>query len=296
MNMKINIILLILIVLAFESKSQNYIVVGKYKSGDYYHRYTPDTIVIYIPEESYIASFYSFDINNDGVKDFKFELHSPATAMGFQYYYCKISALNNNNVVLGYYDSCFFYSGDYRNKYQIAHAFNFNDTINANAIWTSEVYLIYDDYSITSYSCYGIYSVDTAYIGVRVLVDSLYEYGWIKIAGLRIQPWYPTTLSIGGLACNINNSGIEQIISKNKPVIIYPNPFSLQATIKTERFLKDATLMVYNSFGQQVNQIKNISGQTITLHRENLPSGIYFLRLIQDNKTFLTNKLVITDN
>jgi hypothetical protein len=81
----------------------------------------------------------------------------------------------------------------------------------------------------------------------------------------------------------------------NYSVKIYPNPFSLQTTLQTDKFFKNATLTVYNSLGQIVKEIKNISGQTITLHRDNLASGLYFIRLTEDNKTFATKKIVITD-
>ena len=59
--------------------------------------------------------------------------------------------------------------------------------------------------------------------------------------------------------------------------------------------LNNATLTVYNSFGQAVAQIKNISEQAITLHRDNLASGLYFIRLTEENKTISVDKLVITD-
>ena len=89
-------------------------------------------------------------------------------------------------------------------------------------------------------------------------------------------------------------TGIEE---KNymENISIFPNPFSLLTIIHTDKILNDATLNVYSSLGQQVKQIKNISGQTITLQRDNLPSGLYFIRITQDNKIFATDKLVITD-
>jgi hypothetical protein len=59
--------------------------------------------------------------------------------------------------------------------------------------------------------------------------------------------------------------------------------------------LKDATLTIYNIHGKQVLSIKNISGQTIELQRDNLPGGVYLVRLMQENKVIATNKLVITD-
>lgn len=76
---------------------------------------------------------------------------------------------------------------------------------------------------------------------------------------------------------------------------LYPNPFSLQAILKTEKPLNNATLIIYNSFGQIVKQINNISEQTITLNRDKLISGVYILRLSQDDRALTTSKLIITD-
>jgi len=89
-------------------------------------------------------------------------------------------------------------------------------------------------------------------------------------------------------------SGINEINVDNS-MTIFPNPFSTQTTLHADKILKYATLSVYNSFGQEIKQIKNISGQTITFHRDILPSGLYFIRLTQDNKTIATDKLIIID-
>jgi hypothetical protein len=78
-------------------------------------------------------------------------------------------------------------------------------------------------------------------------------------------------------------------------VNVYPNPFSAETNFQTTENLKNATLTIYNSNGHIVKQIRNISGQTITLSRDNLPSGIYFSRLVQNNILISTSKLVITD-
>lgn len=81
----------------------------------------------------------------------------------------------------------------------------------------------------------------------------------------------------------------------NKSVKIYPNPFFTETTIQTNQVLKSATLTVYNLYGQQVKQIKNISGQTVVLSRDNLANGLYFIRLTQEDKIITADKLVITD-
>lgn len=90
------------------------------------------------------------------------------------------------------------------------------------------------------------------------------------------------------------STGVEEL-SEIKSINVFPNPFSSQTVLQTDNFLFNATLTVDNYLGQTVKQIKNISGQTVVLSRDNLPSGLYFVRLTQDNKVIATDKLVITD-
>ncbi|GIV27554.1 MAG: hypothetical protein KatS3mg027_1368 [Bacteroidia bacterium] len=76
-------------------------------------------------------------------------------------------------------------------------------------------------------------------------------------------------------------------------LIIYPNPFSTQTILQTHKQLADATLTITNIFGQTVEQIKNIYGQRITFSRGNLPCGLYFIRLTEENKTIAVDRLLI---
>jgi uncharacterized repeat protein (TIGR03803 family) len=121
----------------------------------------------------------------------------------------------------------------------------------------------------------------------NLLSDGTFMYGMTYAGGINDS----------GTIFKINPIGMG--IAENNTVIdftIYPNPFSTQTTLQTDEIFKDATLTVYNLFGQTVKQIDNLSGQTIIFHRDNLPSGLYFIRIAQDNKTFSVDKLVITDN
>ncbi|MBI4930842.1 MAG: T9SS type A sorting domain-containing protein [Bacteroidetes bacterium] len=91
---------------------------------------------------------------------------------------------------------------------------------------------------------------------------------------------------------------------------IYPNPFSTQTTLQIDpaqngagNLLHNATLTVYNCFGQTVKQYNNITGNSFTFFRDNLPSGLYFIRLSTPSPSGggtqgggeVTGKLVITD-
>jgi hypothetical protein len=91
-----------------------------------------------------------------------------------------------------------------------------------------------------------------------------------------------------------STSGINEYVNNNS-LTISPNPFTTQTILQTSNPYKNANLTFYNSFGQQVKQVKNISGQTITLYRDNLTRGIYFIRLTEDDKVIATDKLIISD-
>ncbi|MEO6902522.1 MAG: T9SS type A sorting domain-containing protein [Bacteroidia bacterium] len=109
---------------------------------------------------------------------------------------------------------------------------------------------------------------------------------------MRINNQIAWTYSTGS-SCTLTSINKNSIV-ENK-ISISQNPFSTETSLTTTYNLINSTLSIYNSSGQLVKQIKNIFGQTITLHRDNLVSGIYFLRLTQDNKIFAIEKLVITD-
>ena len=90
-------------------------------------------------------------------------------------------------------------------------------------------------------------------------------------------------------------SGINEISEENH-FSVFPNPLINQSTIQTDIFLNSAKLVIYNSMGQLLKHINNISGQTFILQRGNLLSGLYYLRLIQNNQTIATGKLIVADN
>jgi hypothetical protein len=99
--------------------------------------------------------------------------------------------------------------------------------------------------------------------------------------------------SVSVVNCDSSNGVNEQTF--NIKINIFPNPFSAQTTLKTDIPLVNVTLTVDNCFGQTVAQIKNINGQTVVFSRDNLTSGLYFVRLTEENKIIAVDKLVITD-
>jgi hypothetical protein len=87
--------------------------------------------------------------------------------------------------------------------------------------------------------------------------------------------------------------GIVSFDNSNSKSTIYPNPFNTSATIHFSATQKNATLDVFDVCGKKIRTFENISGESFKIERDNLPEGIYFVRLVEDNKVVATEKFVI---
>lgn len=119
-----------------------------------------------------------------------------------------------------------------------------------------------------------------------LIYDNNFLYGMTPNGGLVnagvIFKYYDNTL-------NLEENNLEIVLT------ISPNPFFETTTLHTNIFLNDASLTVYNLSGQKVKKLENISGKTITIHRENLTNGIYLICLTQNGKIIAKKKLVVLD-
>lgn len=76
----------------------------------------------------------------------------------------------------------------------------------------------------------------------------------------------------------------------------YPNPFNNQTTLSIDDIQENLSLNIYNSVGQIVRQIDNLSEGKTIIYRENLEEGIYFFQIKQNNQIISTNKLIVTND
>ena len=83
--------------------------------------------------------------------------------------------------------------------------------------------------------------------------------------------------------------------SSDNVLSVYPNPFSVQTVLQFNTYMQNATLNVSNYLGQTVKQINHASGRSVILHREDLPSGLHFVQVMQDDRVIGTKKLIIID-
>ena len=109
-----------------------------------------------------------------------------------------------------------------------------------------------------------------------------------------------TSLFNSGTTCNYmaryhEDPTLVESVTGNDSMSIYPNPISGQTTLQTNIFCNGATMTLYNSFGQVVQEVNNINGTIINFQRENLSTGLYFIRLENNDKTY-SQRLVISSN
>ncbi len=96
------------------------------------------------------------------------------------------------------------------------------------------------------------------------------------------------------VGCELVTNGSSGISFTHK-LSMFPNPFSSAANLQFPGNMTNAELLIFNAFGQQVKQLKGINGREITLFRDDLPAGIYFLTLYQENIRFASAKFIIID-
>ncbi|MEI6817495.1 MAG: T9SS type A sorting domain-containing protein [Bacteroidota bacterium] len=91
------------------------------------------------------------------------------------------------------------------------------------------------------------------------------------------------------------SNSINEIIFK-KNISISPNPFSTQATLRIEGIKNEhyKTLSVYNVLGMEMQKIEVGNGKEVVINRNNLSGGMYFYKLMDENKTILgLGKMII---
>lgn len=94
----------------------------------------------------------------------------------------------------------------------------------------------------------------------------------------------------GDMYCSsVKKRDIEQNLD------VFPNPFKHNAALHLKKSLKNGTMTLVNTFGQQVFKQINISGNQIFLSRNNLKTGVYIIRIVDEGKLIASKRIVVTD-
>lgn len=231
-----------------------------------------------IPDATPSAT-YPLDLNNDTIIDFLIQFDLGDKVM------CKPQ---NNNV----------YSGNFVGGVHLPWALSASNSICVSlATW----YDANNPGTMAWGTSIGYWVGETnKYLALKLNVGTNTYYGWARLdllptsTSFTIKDYaYESTpnacIQSGQTILGINENSNNDVFS------IFPNPLISSTTIQTIGNLQNATLTIYNSFGQTLKQVKNISGQTVSLSRDNLASGLYSIRLAEENKIIAVKKLIITD-
>lgn len=102
-----------------------------------------------------------------------------------------------------------------------------------------------------------------------------------------------TTAINADITPGCGTTGIESIRNTNDAVTIYPNPFNTNTTVIINDIstVKNCQLTMYNDLGVEVINTLLTKEET-TIDSGNLPSGIYFYKVIQDNKIIQSGHII----
>ena len=89
-------------------------------------------------------------------------------------------------------------------------------------------------------------------------------------------------------------TAVSETYPENR-VSLFPNPFSVETTLKTETLIQNATLTIFDASGQEKTEMVNISGKEVKIQRNGLEPGVYFIRLVQDNKIIAIKPVIVAD-
>ncbi|MEP6647013.1 MAG: T9SS type A sorting domain-containing protein [Saprospiraceae bacterium] len=102
---------------------------------------------------------------------------------------------------------------------------------------------------------------------------------------------YDTSVCLLTFPCT---TGIEDPI-KNEHVRVYPNPFSTETNVYSENHFNDLTIKIFDLRGQMVKQVKHQNGTKISLQRDDLLDGIYFIQLIEGKRNIGIRKVIVVE-
>ena len=126
---------------------------------------------------------------------------------------------------------------------------------------------------------------------VNVLTDGGYVVcGSINFTGPNVSSYVIRTDSLGSTTVGLGEVFDE---SENK-ISIYPNPFNYETVCKFKE-VSGGVITLYNYQGKSISQIENINGSTLLISRNNIKSGLYFIRLTENSKIVASEKLIIAD-
>lgn len=88
-------------------------------------------------------------------------------------------------------------------------------------------------------------------------------------------------------------SGVSDVHSTDKRVLIAPNPMTDRSTFYFEKPLDNAGIVIQNPVGQHVKTITSFTGQTLEMFRDGLPGGEYFFQIFEKGELLYSGYFIV---
>jgi hypothetical protein len=171
-----------------------------------------------------------------------------------------------------------------------AHVILMNEALAKNVYWLVNGAVEINDYSVFNGTIVSQGAINL-YTGVTLNGRALTGVGAL------------TSSAITGAAdiqsdC-VTTSGIlsPDVINSSEIVSVYPNPFSNSLSINLKDMTKNNKydLKIYNTLGMTMLNV-NLTQQSTILETKNLPSGIYFYKVIVNDNIIQTGRIISIQN
>jgi hypothetical protein len=193
------------------------------------------------------------------------------------------------------------------------NTFNNNSGINTikfNTLWSSSnssyVSLYFKNnnlvnntlYEINNNVPYGSQNIfaDSNYWGTtntQTIDSAIYDYfDYGNLSVVYYQPILTAPAEVDTTCPPPITTSIQSSIIDNQ-FNIFPNPFTTTSTLSFATSIRNATLTIYNIYGQIMQRQDGISGKEITIDRKNLEAGIYVYEVTQGGRRVCAGKAVV---
>jgi len=130
----------------------------------------------------------------------------------------------------------------------------------------------------------------TGFLGVVLNPDGLVQLACFR-SGTIASPAFNNEC-LTPMSCDLI-LGFETGMPVQSALHVHPNPFSAVTTVRSDRPLRAAIVTLCDMMGRTVRQMNGVSGVQFTIERQELPSGIYLLRISERNAIIATATVLI---
>lgn len=142
---------------------------------------------------------------------------------------------------------------------------------------------------------YGIFAVGTpTIVGDSFFCSSQWTFSIAYLADGCAGYWETDYYHTGSQTNCTVDSAIATSTSNfyESGISIYPNPFSITATIVLQKEVKSAIFEMFDVLGQKVKQ-QQLTNSKTEISRDNLAIGVYIYQIISGGKTLERGKIII---